>query len=163
MNNLSSQPSKPSGILIFLFKLPVFIYRLRLGWVFGDKFLMLTHVGRKTGRIRRTVLEVIRHNKSSGENIVVSAYGIKADWYRNILLKPALEIRIGKKKFIPIQRLLAEDEAYDEFIEYERLHPFAVKNLSKLIGIQYDGSENGRKLLVDSFRMVSFRPRSIDD
>ena len=163
MNNLSPQPSKPNSILIFLFKLPLLIYRLRLGWVFGHRFLMLIHVGRNSGRIRRTVLEVIRHNKSSGENIVVSAYGIKADWYRNILLKPALEIRIGKKKFIPIQRLLAEDEAYDEFIEYERLHPFAVKNLSKLIGIQYDGSENGRKLLVDSFRMVSFRPRSIDD
>tara|TARA_B100000315_G_scaffold212440_1_gene209817 strand:- start:59 stop:433 length:375 start_codon:yes stop_codon:yes gene_type:complete len=124
---------------------------------------MLIHVGRNSGRIRRTVLEVIRYNKSSGESIVISAYGIKADWYRNILLKSALEIQIGKKKFVPIQRLLSEDEAFDEFVEYERLHPFAVKNLSKLIGIQYDGSENGRKLLVDSFRMISFRPRSIDD
>jgi|TARA_Y100000294_G_scaffold86055_1_gene80571 deazaflavin-dependent oxidoreductase (nitroreductase family) len=124
---------------------------------------MLIHVGSNSGRIRRTVLEVIRHNKSSGESIVISAYGIKADWYRNIILKPALEIQIGKKKFVPIQRLLSEDEAFDEFVEYERLHPFAVKNLSKLIGIQYDGSENGRKLLVDSFRMISFRPRSIDD
>ena len=163
MNNLSLQPSKPSSILIFLFKLPVFIYRLRLGWIFGHRFIMLIHVGRNSGRIRRTVLEVIRYNKSSGECIVISAYGINADWYRNILLKPALEIQIGTKIFVPIQRLLDEDEAFDEFVEYERLHPFAVKNLLKLIGIQYDGSENGRKLLVDSFRMVSFRPRSIDD
>ena len=104
---------------------------------------MLIHVGRNSCRIRRTVLEVIRHNKSSGECIVISAYGINADWYRNILLKPALEIQIGTKIFVPIQRLLDEDEAFDEFVEYERLHPFAVKNLLKLIGIQYDGSENG--------------------
>ena len=116
-----------------------------------------------SGQYLSFILEVIRHNKSSGECIVISAYGINADWYRNILLKPALEIQIGTKIFVPIQRLLDEDEAFDEFVEYERLHPFAVKNLLKLIGIQYDGSENGRKLLVDSFRMVSFRPRSIDD
>ena len=141
----------------------MFLYRLGLGWVFGRRFLMLTHLGRRSGRVRRTVLEVIRFDKSLSESIVVSAYGKKADWYRNIQVKPAVEIQVGKDRFIPIQRFLASDEVYDEFVEYERLHPFAVKNLSKLLGIQYDGSDSGRRLLVDSFRMVSFRPRSVGD
>ena len=39
--------------------------------------------------------EVIRYDPESQESIVVSAWGEKADWYRNIQASPALEIRTG--------------------------------------------------------------------
>ncbi len=137
----------------------MYIYRLSLGWLLGQRFLMLTHQGRKTGRIRYTVLEVVRHDQTSGESIVVSAYGENADWYRNIRAKPALKIQIGGEHYVPIQRFLTSNEIYNEFTDYERRHPSAARILPRLLGFKYDGSESGRRILAASFRMVSFYPR----
>ena len=67
-----SRQSKPRGLLWLMFKLPVYIYRLRLGWLLGHRFLLLTHQGRKTGKIRHTVLEVIRYDKSGRRALAAS-------------------------------------------------------------------------------------------
>ncbi|MFQ6134952.1 MAG: nitroreductase family deazaflavin-dependent oxidoreductase [Nitrososphaerales archaeon] len=142
-----------------MFKLPVSIYHLRLGRLLGHRFLMLTHQGRKTGQIRHTVLEVIRYDQTSRESIVVSAYGENADWYRNIQVKPALEIQTGRDRYAPTQRFLTPDETYAEFTDYERRYPSATRILPRLLGFQYDGSESGRRTLAASFRMVSFCPK----
>ena len=154
----NSRQSKPRGLLWLMFKLPVYIYRLRLSWLLGHRFLLLTHKGRKTGKIRHTVLEVIRYDQNTGECIVVAAYGENADWYRNIQANPAIELRIGRDRYAPTQRFLTHDEVYTEFSDYEHRHPFAARNLPKLLGFKYDG-ESGRQALAASFRMVSFCPK----
>jgi hypothetical protein len=50
----------PTGWVRALLRLPILLYRLHLGWLLGHRFLLLTHVGRKSGLQRRTVLEVVR-------------------------------------------------------------------------------------------------------
>ena len=120
---------------------------------------MLTHRGRKTRRIRHTVLEVIRHDQATAESIVVSAYGERADWYRNIQASPALEIQTGVDRYTPAQRFLTPNEVYAEWADYERRYPLAARNLPKLIGFQYDGSESGRRVFAASTPMVAFRPK----
>ena len=52
--------AQPSRLLIPMFKLPLVLYRLRLGWIFGHRFVMLTHVGRHSGKTRRTILYCTR-------------------------------------------------------------------------------------------------------
>src|SRR5215212_7433167 len=76
--------SKPSGLLRIAFRLPIHLYEHRLGWLIGHRLLLLTHRGRKSGRIRQTPLEVIRYDPATEESVVVSAWGEKADWYRNL-------------------------------------------------------------------------------
>jgi hypothetical protein len=44
-----------------LMRAPIWIYRARLGFLFGSRMLMLEHIGRKTGLPRQVVLEVIDH------------------------------------------------------------------------------------------------------
>jgi len=46
------------GPLRMLLRLPIWLYRLQLGWLQGERGLMLTHIGRSSGRVRQTVLEV---------------------------------------------------------------------------------------------------------
>ena len=58
--NLRWLKSKPSGTLRLVFRLPIYLYRLNLGWLLGHRGLLLTHQGRKSGLLRETVLEVIR-------------------------------------------------------------------------------------------------------
>lgn len=150
--------SKPGTLLLMAYRSPIYIYRLHLGWLFGTRFLMLSHRGRHTGRLHHTVLEVIRYDKETGDSIVVSAYGENADWYRNIQAAPAEEVHTGMKRFTPVQRFLTPDETYEEFVTYERHHPSAVRILTRLLGRRYDCSQKQRIELAASLRMVSFRP-----
>lgn len=150
--------SRPSGILRLLLRLPIFLYRRHLGWLLGHRFLLLTHRGRKSGIIRRTVLEVVRFDRATHERTVVSAWGTHADWFRNIQVAPALKIQTGTDCYIPIQRMLTPDEAYDWLTAWERQHPIEAWILPKLLGIPYDGSEHSRRALVAAVRLVAFRP-----
>jgi deazaflavin-dependent oxidoreductase (nitroreductase family) len=150
--------SKPAGLLRLLFRLPVYVYRVRLGWLFGHRFLLLTHRGRKTGRIRQTVLEVVLYDAATGESTVVSAWGERAEWYRNLRAAPALEVQTGWRRYRPVQRFLSHDEAAAAFTEYERLHPLAARCLTKLFKGQDKRSEGARRASIASLPMISFRP-----
>jgi deazaflavin-dependent oxidoreductase (nitroreductase family) len=83
--------SIPSGALRLAFRLPIYLYRLNLGWLLGHRFLQLVHRGRRSGLLRETVLEVLHYDPATGESVVLSAWGEKADWYRNVEATPALE------------------------------------------------------------------------
>lgn len=150
--------SRTSGALRMAFRLPIYLYRYRLGWLLGHRVLLLTHRGRKSGRIRRTPLEVIRHDPNTGEGVVVSAWGEKSDWYRNIEASPAMEIRIGRERYVPKQRFLGAEEVYTEIAAYERHHPWLARTLPRWLGHPLDGTREARRRFAESVRMVAFRP-----
>ena len=57
------QPAPPRGLLRLLLGLPVHLYHAGLGFLFGRRFLFLVTKGRRTGRRRETVVEVVRYDK----------------------------------------------------------------------------------------------------
>ncbi|MFP5332177.1 MAG: nitroreductase family deazaflavin-dependent oxidoreductase, partial [Acidimicrobiia bacterium] len=105
------------------FRLPNFVYRIGLGWMLGRRFLAVTHRGRRSGRTRTTVLEVIHVDETTDESIVVSAYGSGADWYRNIIANPAIEVRTGRLRYRPALRTLAPEEAAGVVAAFVTRHP----------------------------------------
>jgi hypothetical protein len=40
---------------------PIYLYKLRLGFLFGHRMLLLEHIGRKSAARRYAVLEVVDH------------------------------------------------------------------------------------------------------
>ncbi|MEJ2758855.1 MAG: hypothetical protein P8046_10285, partial [Anaerolineales bacterium] len=52
-NKSSIKLAHPSGLWRAVFRFPIFLYRLNLGWLFGERALLLEHRGRKTGIIRK--------------------------------------------------------------------------------------------------------------
>jgi deazaflavin-dependent oxidoreductase (nitroreductase family) len=105
--------SKPAGALRLAFRLPIYLYRPNLGWLFGHRGLLLIHQGRKSGLLRETVLEVALYDPDSQGSVALSAWGEKADWYRNIEPTPAYVVRTGGQRYVagfrlPLKRL--EDE-----------------------------------------------------
>jgi deazaflavin-dependent oxidoreductase (nitroreductase family) len=150
-------------VLRAAFKAPVKLYRHRLGWVLGQRFLCLTHLGRKSGREYRTVLEVIGVRPGSGEVLAIAGLGPSSDWYRTIQVAPAREVEIGRRRFAPDHRVLDETEAAEAIAGYERRHvllrPVLKPVLSKLLGWPYDGSADARLRLVRQLPIVAFRPR----
>ena len=55
----------PKGFNRLMFRAPIWLYRLGLGWMLGKRFLLLNHTGRESGLPRQTVLEVVDYNKTS--------------------------------------------------------------------------------------------------
>src|SRR5690348_16419167 len=127
-------PPKPKGLLKLAFRLPRYLYRWHLGWVLGHRCLMITHRGRKTGRLRQTVLEVVSYNPSTQECIVMSGYGTQSDWYRNIQVYPAIEVQVGRQRYKPQQRWLEAQETQARLEAYQRDHPLPFRELMHFMG-----------------------------
>lgn len=144
-----------------MFRAPAKLYAHGFGWLLGGRFLCLTHLGRKSSRRYRTVLEVI--GRRQDEVFVIAGLGPTADWYRNIQATPAPEVIVGRRHFPPAHRVLEPAEATDVIADYERrnrfVRPVLHVVLGKLLGRPYDGSPEARADLVAKLPVVGLRPR----
>jgi deazaflavin-dependent oxidoreductase (nitroreductase family) len=146
----------------YLFRAPVYLYRWRLGWLLGKRCLLLTHIGRRTGQRRQTVLEVVEYRKEGPEVIVVNGFGPDSDWVRNIQAGPGEEVTIGSQHFVASHRFLDEEEAARVIRGYEHrnrfIAPIVRRGFSWLLGWQYRGSESDRQRLTRQLPLIGFRP-----
>ena len=138
----------------------MYLYRANLGWLLGHRGLLLTHRGRKSGWVYQTVLEVVRYDPATRESVVVSGWGERSDWYRNIKASPALEVRTGRERYAPEWRLLAPDENQAIISEYARRHPLASRFLGMVFGYPLRGTDVARREFAESLRLVAFCPRA---
>ena len=154
--------AKLSGTLRGLFRAPVLHYRRRLGWLLGHRFMLLVHVGRRSGLRRRTVLEVIEYRNQRPEVVVMSAFGFNADWFRNIQATPGPDVIVGWRCFRAAHRTLDEPEAMSVIAGYERrpwlVAPIIRAVLSRLVGWRYDSSDTARHRLASELPLVTFQP-----
>ena len=149
--------SKPTGVWKAFLDSPTWLFRWHLGFLFGHKFLMIEHRGRKSQKLYRTVLEVAGRNPDRGEWIVTSGTGAKADWYQNIKAGGADAVWIGSSRHSsPSVRFLEAEEAGSTFARYKQAHPKAAVKLMDMMGVSYDGTDEGRIDMMRSIPMVAF-------
>ena len=152
----------PNRAVKTLLRLPAGLYRVNAGWILGHRFLCLTHRGRRSGRRYQTVLEVLAWQEATREAVVISGFGRKANWYRNVLGGGAVEVQIARECWLPQARALVTAEAVEVLADYERrnrlLTPVVRRVLSRLAGVAYDGSPAARSAVVEALPMVAFRP-----
>jgi deazaflavin-dependent oxidoreductase (nitroreductase family) len=152
--------SRRAALSRLMFRAPLLLYRLGLGGLLSRQFLLLTHAGRRSGRVHETVLKALHYDPRTGESIVASAWGEAADWYRNIQARPALAVRSGRDWYVPEQRLLPSDEAFAGFEDWTRRQRWFARLMLGQIGYSIDGPEAERRALVARFPFVGLRPRS---
>jgi deazaflavin-dependent oxidoreductase (nitroreductase family) len=153
---------RPGPRLRRLLRVPGRLYDWHLGWLLGHRFLRLTHVGRRSGRRYRTMLEVLGEDPATGELLVLASGGTRTDWYRNLDAQPAVEVAIGRTRFRPRHRVLQVDEAVRALGAYERRNrvvgPLLRRVLGWLAGWPYDGSPAARQRLAGQLPIVALRP-----
>lgn len=120
---------------------------------------MIEHRGRESGRLYRTVVEVAgRPPTGDGEWFVVSGFGPRADWYRNIRAGNLVAIWLGSRRYRASVRFVEPEEAADVMIGYETAHPKAARFLAVELGLAHDGTSEGRLRLMRQVPMVAFSP-----
>lgn len=152
-------PDPPKGNKAILWRLPIWFYRLKLGWLLGHRMLLLTHVGRVSGKPRNAVLEVVHYDKENNTHYVASGFGEKSQWFQNIMKTPNVTIQVGNQIIPVTAERLPVDEAENIFAIYQQKHPNAIKNLSKLVGYELGDSEEDIRAFMHSIPMIAFHPK----
>jgi deazaflavin-dependent oxidoreductase (nitroreductase family) len=144
--------------MIPFLKLPLPLYRIGLGWMFGHRFMLVTHLGRRSGKVRRTVLAVLRYDAETKEIMAISAWSA-SEWYKNILVCPALQVETGFTRYAPAQRFLAPEEIATLFEAYRRECPTFSRIVCRIPGWKWNSSHEELLVLAQTLRGVAFRPR----
>lgn len=160
--NSASHNPRPSRLWRVLFRVPVYLYRWHLGWLVRRRLLAVTYRGRRSGRRLTTVLEVLRHDRATGESVVGSDLGPTAGWYLSIRAAPALQVRTGRLDYRPSQRFLTPAEAREVVDGLARDHPLEMRlgpHIFSWMGA-VEPSLSREELLahIASLPMVAFRP-----
>ncbi|HSF81868.1 MAG TPA: nitroreductase family deazaflavin-dependent oxidoreductase [Anaerolineales bacterium] len=152
---------QPRGILRWGLRLPIWLYRLRLGWLLGERFLLLTHTGRKSGLPRQTVLEVIRHDPATNTYFVAAAWGDKSDWFRNILHDANVTITVRRRNLATLAERLSVEAGTSELLDYAHRYPRAFREITRVVtGQPLVGTPEICRQLSKSMPVVALRPRS---
>lgn len=150
------RPRRPGLLMRWIYRAPVVLYRMGLGGLmFGQ--LMLTTVGRKSGRPRRAVVDVLKHDAASGTYYVVSAYGASSNWYRNLEANPEVRVQVGWHRFAARAIPLPEQEAEEMFLDFWRRHRLYVRTMFRLIGLRVATEEEARAA-AGELRVIAIRP-----
>ena len=88
------------------------------------KFGVLTHVGRKSGKVYRTPINVFR---APNGFIIALTYGSQSEWVKNVLAAGACELMtVGKKYRLSSPRVVRDPT--------RRRFPIPVRLVLKLVG-----------------------------
>lgn len=116
-----------------LVRSPVRLFRAGLGPLLGKRFLMLEHVGRRSGFARYVVLEVLA-SPDADTLLVASGFGERAQWFRNVTATPACHVWHGRDRRRPATALVLPAEDRDRVLaDYRRDHARAWQVLAGVV------------------------------
>lgn len=116
-----------------LVRAPIWIYRARAGALFGDRTLMLEHVGRNSGQRRYVVLEIV-DRPTPDTYVVPSGFGRKAQWFRNIEADPRVRVYVRSHTPAPATtRILSRAEVDRVLATYRARHPRAWGQFKRML------------------------------
>jgi deazaflavin-dependent oxidoreductase (nitroreductase family) len=134
------------------------LYRLRLGWLLDHRFMQLTHVGRRSGKVRRLVLVVLRFEVQTRQIKVFSAWNA-SEWYKNVQAAPAQQVETGFTRYAPVQRDLSAEEIAQLFVDFRRQHSIFIRMVCRIPSWKWDSSYEEFLDLASTLRSVAFRPK----
>ncbi|WP_417561658.1 nitroreductase family deazaflavin-dependent oxidoreductase [Microbacterium sp.] len=112
----------------WLVRAPIAVYRAGAGWIFGQRLVMIEHLGRTSHKPRFVVVEVAE--RSRDRLVVASGFGTKAQWYRNLRANGVAYLSTGRARRVPAHvRLLSREESAAGLQRYAAAHPVGWKRL----------------------------------
>lgn len=147
----------PGAVFKWIFKLPIYMYRIGLGSLIDKRILILTTIGRKTGIQRKTALEY-DFDEAANTYTVMAGWGGYTDWYRNSIANPNVRVQVGKKAFNAVAEKLTAEEVTQILIEITRINPDFVKIWSRWSDDPIDCSVESLRKAAKHFPTLRLKP-----
>jgi deazaflavin-dependent oxidoreductase (nitroreductase family) len=97
------------------------LYAVGFGPIVGKIILLLTTTGRKSGLPRVTPLQ---YEEIDGKYYLGAARGQKADWFRNILADPRVDLRVKNQRLRGLAEPVTDPVRIADFLEIRlQRHP----------------------------------------
>lgn len=146
----------PKTVLRLLKKPPQLMYALGLGPIYGRLVLLLTTTGRKSGLPRVTPLQ---YEEVDGVYYIAAACGQKADWFRNIVANPAVEVRVKSSRFHADAEPITDPARIADFLELRlQRHPKMLGAMLKAQGFPAQPNRAQLEQYAQNRAMVVLRP-----
>jgi deazaflavin-dependent oxidoreductase (nitroreductase family) len=133
--------SKPRGLQRWLFRVPVWMFRLGFGGLM-PWWIMLTTVGRKSGMPHRAVVDIVQRDRD--KIYIVAGYGHRADWVRNLKANQSLKAQIGWSQFDANAIFLEEADKNAFLLDLYRRRPTYARTAMRAIGVKLENEEDVR-------------------
>ena len=146
---MSAFGKPPSGLLKFFFKVPLYVHKMGLGgWekLIGAEWMLIATTGRKTGKRREAMVDVMDHDKSTDTYYIEAAYGARADWYRNIQSNPVFEAQVGRRKFHARAAPLSSADTGEMLVQFFRRKPAYTRSVMAMVGMKFKDEDELRAL-----------------
>jgi len=135
---------------------PRLLYAIGLGAPYGRLVLLLTTRGRRTGKPRVTPLQ---YEQVNGAFVVASARGPLADWYRNVIAEPRVEVRVRRSRFSGIAETCTDPARIADLLELRlKKHPRLVGRILRLRGVPANPTRLQLEAYASRLAMVTVTP-----
>ena len=122
----------------------------------GDLVLVLTTKGRKTGRPHVTPLQ---YERVDDLIYVAAARGRQADWVRNIIACPEVEVEIADDRFLALADPIIDPAQIADFLELRlERHPKMIRAMLLLHGLSLRPNREQLEKLAEKLALVALRP-----
>jgi deazaflavin-dependent oxidoreductase (nitroreductase family) len=122
----------------------------------GDLKLLLTTTGRKSGLPRVTPLQF---EEVDDVYYVASARGQEADWFRNLLANPQVEIQVRGQRISALAEPITEAKRIADFLELRlERHPRMIGAMLRLEGLPSRYSRADLEEFAASIAAVAIHP-----
>jgi len=147
-----------------LFKTPLFWWRTGFGPLLshpalgGGKMLAITTLGRVSGLPRHTMLS---YAAAGGKEYVLSGWGSRSDWVKNILANPLVTVQVGRRGYTA-QAYRVEDREEFTMVADEMFRTGGDSHFKPWLesyGVRYDRDD----LVAKRDRVTVFGFQPVDD
>jgi deazaflavin-dependent oxidoreductase (nitroreductase family) len=146
---MTALEKRPGPFLKFFLRFPIHLHKMGFGgWerLMGAQWMLITTVGRKSGKSRDAMVDVMDYDAATDTYYIEAAYGSRADWYRNIQSTPRFEAQVGRRKFLATATPLANEDAGEMMVRFYRAKPAYTRSVMAMVGMKFDGEEELRAL-----------------
>jgi len=118
----------------------------------AGRVLVLTTVGRKSGKFRMTPLQ---YEEIDGVYYVASARGVQADWYKNLIECSTVDVKVGEKSFSTQAELMIDPAQIADFLELRlERHPRFMGAMLRMEGLPRKHTRGDLEKLAERLAIV---------
>ena len=154
---------KPGGLTRLIWRAPIWLYRIGLSGLMGEKTILINHTGRRSGKPRQAVVEVIHHDKEANAYIVASGLGEKSDWFQNLMAHPDVTVQVGRKRMAARAECVPIPQATEIMLDYSRRNSNGMRSFASMLGYHIVDYEEGVRFLIGILRVVSLSTTNLPE
>ncbi len=125
----------------------------------GTVVLLLTTIGRKSGKPRVTPLQ---YEEIDGTIYLGAALGRKADWFRNIQANPRVQVRVKSRCIAATAEPITDPKSIADFLEVRlRRHPKLIGAMLRAEGLRIPPERRDLERYAAQLTLVAINPDPI--